>query len=180
MVIGSASVSVRAQQPEKTEKQTLVMKFRKLTGADHVNLGINVSFEDIKNDLVGSVDGDKDLTDAQKQDLRKLAIEAYDRLDAQLKAFMNDQTEITKVSEVAVFQVYDQAFTEVELQELIAFYSTPTGQKAVQFLPTLSAQVQKSFQSMLIPKVQEFITPRIKAESEKLKQRIQEAKTKKT
>lgn len=179
ILIGSAVSAVQAQEPGTTEKKDLVMKFRKLTGADNVNLGINVSFEDIRNDLVGSVDADKELTDSQKQELRKSALEAYERLDKQLKEFLNDRPKITAISEIAVFQVYDQAFTEAELRELIVFYSTATGQKALKFLPTLSAQVQQSFQSMLIPKVQEFITPKIKAEGEQLKQKIQETKTKK-
>jgi hypothetical protein len=179
ILIASAVTSVKAQELGTTEKKDLVMKFRKLTGADNVNLGINVSFEDIKSDLVGSVDTDKELTDSQKQELRKSAVEAYDRLDKQLKDFLNDRPKITAISETAVYQVYDQAFTEAELRELIAFYSTATGQKALKFLPTLSAQVQQSFQSMLLPKVQEFITPRIKAEGEQLRQKIQETKTKK-
>jgi len=171
--------SAFAQQTPQTEKEVLVMKFRKLTGADNVKLGINVSFEDIKNDLIGSVDNDKELTDAQKQELRKSAVDAYDRLDQQLKDFLNDQPKITSISEAAVFQVYDQAFTEAELKELIAFYGTVAGQKALKFLPTLSAQVQQSFQSILLPKVQDFITPKIKAEGEQLKQKIQDAKMKK-
>jgi hypothetical protein len=179
MSFGAAAVSVQAQPPVTTDKQDLVMKFRKLTGADKVNLGINVSFEDIRNDLVGTVDADKDLTEAQKQELRNFAVDAYNRLDQQLKDFLNDQPQIAKVSEAAVFQVYDQAFSEAELRELITFYSTATGQKALQFLPTLSAQVQKAFQSMLLPKVQEFITPKVKAAGEQLKQKIQETKTKK-
>jgi len=172
-------LSANAQQPETLEKQELVTKFRKLTGADKVNLGFNVSFEDIKNDLIGTVETDKDLTDSQKLELRKSAIDAYNRLDQELKDFLNDRPKITAISETAVFQVYDQAFTEAELRELIAFYSTATGQKALKFLPTLSAQVQNSFQAMLLPKVQEFISPKIKAESDQLKQKIQEAKAKK-
>src|SRR5688572_6920157 len=175
----ATAVSVHSQQPAPTEKQSLITKFRQLTGADRVNLGINVSFEDIRNNLIGAVDGDKDLTDAQKQELRKSAIEAYDRLDKQLKTFLNDTATITLISEGAVFQVYDQAFNEAELKELITFYSSPTGQKALKFLPNLSVQVQKAFQSILLPKVQEFITPKIKAEEEQLKQNIKDAKTKK-
>ena len=96
-----------------------------------------------------------------------------------MKEFLNDQSKITPISENAIFRVYDQAFSEAELRELIAFYSTTTGQKALQFLPTLSAQVQKSFQSTLLPKIQEFITPKIKAETDQLNQEIQQSKTKK-
>lgn len=177
-IIG-AVLPVNAQQPATGEKQDLVTKFRKLTGADVVNLGINVSFEDIKNDLVGTVDVDNELTDSQKVELRKSALEAYDRLDKQLKDFLNDRPKITAISESIVFQIYDQAFTEAELRELVAFYGTPTGQKAARFLPTLSAQVQKAFQSVLRPKIQEFIAPKIKAEGDQLKQKIQETKAKK-
>lgn len=171
--------SVQAQQPEPSQKQLLITKFRQLTGADHVKLGMNVSFEEVKTDLVGTVDGDKELTDTQKQELRKSALEAYDRLDKQLKAFLNDTSLITPLSEGAVFQVYDQAFNETELKELVTFYSTQTGQKALQFLPTLSAQVQKVFQSALLPKLQEFISPKITAEGDQLKQKVENAKARK-
>ena len=170
-------ISAAAQQPAMTEKQNLVTKFRKLTGANNVNLEINVSFEDVKKDLIGTVDNDMELTDAQKQELKKSAIEAYDRLDKQLKEFLADRPMTTTISENAIYQVYDQTFSESELRELIAFYNTALGQKALQFLRTLSTQVQKSFQSLLFPKIQEFITPKIKTEGDQLKQKIQEAKT---
>jgi hypothetical protein len=179
IILVAAGMAAHAQQPVMSEKETLVMKFRKLTGADNVNLKINVSFDDTKAELVAMVDDDKELTDAQKPDLRKAAVEAYDRLDNQLKAFLNDRPQISRLSEIAVFKVYDQAFSEAELRELIAFYSTASGQKALKFLPTLSTQVQNEFQSMLIPKLQEFITPKSTAESDQLKQKIQETKMKK-
>ena len=179
IILVALGMAAHAQQPVMSEKETLVMKFRKLTGADNVNLKINVSFDDTKAELVAMVDDDKELTDAQKPELRKAAVEAYDRLDNQLKAFLTDRPQISRLSEIAVFKVYDQAFSEAELRELIAFYSTASGQKALKFLPTLSTQVQDEFQSMLIPKLQEFITPKSTAESDQLKQKIQETKTKK-
>ena len=172
-------LSAFAQQTAISEKKELVTKFRKLTGADHVNLAINVSFEDIKTDLIATVDNDKELTDGQKQELRKTAIEAYDRMDRQLKDFLNDRPKISMVSENAVYQVYDKSFTESELREMIAFFTTATGQKALPFLRTLSEEFQTTFQSMLLPQVQDFISPKIKAEGEQLRQKIQEAKAKK-
>jgi uncharacterized protein len=174
-VVLIAAGSTLAQQPTPTEKHDLILKFRKLTGADNVQGKINVSFESIRKDLVAIVDDDKVLTDSQKQELRKSAIEAYDRLDKQLKDFLTEGS--WKVSEDAIFKVYDQAFSEVELRELIAFYSTNTGQKALKFLPSLSAQVQQTMQAALLPMVQEFISPKIKAENAALKQRIEKAKT---
>lgn len=171
---------VFAQQVISPEKQAVITKFRRLTGSDHVNMNIAVSFDDIRNDLVASVENEMDLTATQKVELRKEALDAFGRLDGQLRAFLNDTTKITPLSEAAITDLYDQAFTVSELNELIAFYSTPTGQKAASFLPTLSAQAQKAFQARLLPMVQEFITPKIKAESDQLKQKIRDAKLKKT
>ena len=42
-----------------------------------------------------------------------------------------------------VTRIYMEAFTEVELRELIAFYKTPTGRKAIATLPSLT---EKSMQ----------------------------------
>ncbi len=42
--------------------------------------------------------------------------------------------------EPKVTELYAQAFTAEEMQELIAFYSTPTGRKSVEKLPELMAK----------------------------------------
>src|SRR5688572_21953869 len=102
IIFVTAVMPSQAQQPVMGEKETLVLKFRKLTGADNVNLGINVSFEDTKGELIATVEGDKELTDAQKQELKKSATDAYDRLDSQLKSFLNEKPKITKLAEGAV------------------------------------------------------------------------------
>jgi uncharacterized protein len=170
------SVTASGQQTVQTEKEKLVLKFRQLTGADHVNLRLDISFEDTREELLGLVNGDANLTDSQKVELRKAAIAAYERLDSQLKRFINDQPRMTKLAEEAVFSVYDKAFSEAELSEIIAFYSSTTGQKALAFLPTISAQVQTVYQAILIAQIQQFIVPQIRSESDGLKKLIQEAK----
>jgi hypothetical protein len=76
--------------------------------------------------------------------------------------------------------VYDRSFTENELQELIAFYRTPTGQKAAVFLPSVSSLVQKVFGEAIGPKLQSIIQPIIQAETEQLKQKVKDAKAKKS
>lgn len=170
------SVTASGQQTVPTEKEKLVLKFRQLTGADQVNLRLDISFEDTREELLGLVNGDANLTDSQKVELRKAAIAAYERLDSQLKGFINDQPRMTKLAEEAVFSVYDKAFSEAELSELIEFYSSTTGQKALAFLPTISAQVQTAYQAILISQIQQSIVPQIKTESDGLKKLIQETK----
>ncbi len=44
----SISISVFAQ-PTLTKKQALILEFRRLTGADRVNMNINLSTEDVRD-----------------------------------------------------------------------------------------------------------------------------------
>ncbi len=77
-----------AQQPTLTKKQSLILDFRRLTGADRVNMNINVSTEDVRDSLAAIVEKDPELTDAQKQELRKSVTDAYAPIEKLAKDFL--------------------------------------------------------------------------------------------
>ncbi|NQD94485.1 DUF2059 domain-containing protein [Pseudomonas sp. CrR25] len=57
-------------------------------------------------------------------------------------------------------KLYTSNFSEQELQELIAFYQSPLGQKVLQKMPTLTAQSAQLTQSKLeaaVPKVNKLL-----------------------
>jgi hypothetical protein len=172
------SVSTFAQNATVENKKSLISQFRKLTGADKVNLSLNVS-TDIREDFNSLVAQEKDLTDAQKQELTKAINEANERIDKTAKSFLSDQQTITKLSEEVIFQIYDKTFTENELKELIAFYQTPTGQKAAAFLPTLSKQVEKAFTDSAVAQLRAIVSPKIEAEHRQFQQKLKDLKNKK-
>ena len=89
-----------------------------------------------------------------------------------------DKAQIMELSEQVIYQIYDRAFTESELNELVTFYRTATGKKAAGFLRGLSSQVQKEFGEVIQVKLNNVLQPAIQIEIEKLKQRIKEAKAK--
>jgi hypothetical protein len=180
MITLFGSVSSFAQQATSTDKKSLIWEFRKLTGADKVNVGVNFSISDVQETLLSLVEQEKEITDAQKIELKKSATKAGERLDKEVKTFFTDQSKITPISEEVIYQIYDKAFTETELRELIAFYRTSTGQKALVFLPSLSSQVQKAFGEAVVPLLQSFIQPKIQTETEQLKQKLKDAKVKKS
>ncbi|MBA2619724.1 MAG: DUF2059 domain-containing protein [Acidobacteria bacterium] len=159
-------------------KKSLISQFRKLTGADTVNLSVNVS-TDIREDFNLLVAQEKDLTYAQKQELTKSINEANERIDKAAKSFLSDQKTMTKLAEEVIFQIYDKTFTENELRELIAFYQTPTGQKAAAFLPTLSKQVEKAFGDAAIAQLRAIVSPKIEAEQVQFQQKLKDLKNKK-
>ena len=168
--------SISVANAQSADKHDLITEFRKLTGADNVNGSINFSSDGIREILWAIVAEDKDLTDAQKQNLRKPVDEATARVDKTIRGFLNDQTQIAKLSEEVIFRIYDTTFTEAELKELIAFYRTPTGQKAAVFLPSLSNRVQSEFGPVIQQRVQELMQPKLQTEIGQLKQRIKDLK----
>ncbi len=172
------SVSTFAQNATVENKKSLISQFRKLTGADKVNLSLNVS-TDIREDFNSLVAQEKDLTDAQKQELIKSINEANERIDKTAKGFLSDQQTITKLSEEVIFQTYDKTFTENELKELIAFYQTPTGQKAAAFLPGLSKQVEQAFSQSAVARLRVIVSPKIEAEQAQFQQKLKDLKNKK-
>ncbi len=180
MIVVCGGVSSFAQQPAPTDKKSLILEFRKVTGADKVNLRLNFSITDVQANLLALVEQDKEITDAQKTELKKSAKEAGERLDNEVKAFFVDPSKTAPVAEEIIYQIYDKTFTEVELRELIAFYRTPTGQKALVFLPGLSNQFQQAFAQAVVPMIQNLIQPKIQAETEQLKEKLKDAKAKKS
>ncbi|MGI8711416.1 MAG: DUF2059 domain-containing protein [Acidimicrobiales bacterium] len=172
------SVSTFAQTVTVENKKSLISQFRKLTGADTVNLSVNVS-TDIREDFNLLVAQEKDLTYAQKQELTKSINEANERIDKAAKSFLSDQKTMTKLAEEVIFQIYDKTFTENELRELIAFYQTPTGQKAAAFLPTLSKQVEKAFGDAAIAQLRAIVSPKNEAEQVQFQQKLKDLKNKK-
>ena len=173
VVFFGASAVARAQA---SDKRDLITEFRKLTGANNVTGSINFSSDGIREILSAVVAEDKELTDAQRQSLRKPIDEATARVDKTAREFLNDTMQIAKLEEDVIFRIYDTSFTDTELKELIAFYRTPTGQKAAAFLPSLSSRVQTEFGPVIQQKLQTLIQPMLQTETEQLKQRIKDIK----
>jgi hypothetical protein len=174
-----ASVSSFAQQPISNEKKSLISEFRELTGANSVDGSINFPPDSIRQVFTSIIEQDTELSENQRVELRKSADEATARIYKMAQDAVADKAQIMDLSEQVIVQIYDKAFTESELNELITFYRTPIGKKAIGFLRGLSSQVQKEFGEVIQVRLNNVLQPAIKIEVEKLKQRIKEAKAKK-
>lgn len=175
LVIFSA-VSSRAQQAEPSEKEALILEFRNLTGAQKVDISVNYSIEGVKGTLAGIVEDDKELTDEQKAELGQSVSEASGRIENLAREFFADEAAIAKISELAIFKVYDENFSDAELREMILFFRTPTGKKAAAFLPNVTSQVEKLVQQDIVAKLKELIEPQYQIETEKLEKKVKETK----
>ena len=63
------------------------------------------------------------------------------------------QIDLTAIREQAYFPLYDRYFEESELKEILAFYRTPTGKKAVSVLPAIVREGMAATQPLLQPQV---------------------------
>ena len=142
VLILCSSIHSFAQQPTSTEKRALISEFRKLTGADTVNGDINFSSDGVRDIFSSVLEQDKETTDTQKVELRKSIAEATARIDKVARDFLADKSQITELSEEVIYQIYEKAFTESELKELIAFYRTnrPEGSSIFTWLIESSAK----------------------------------------
>lgn len=179
LITSAGSVLSFAQQPASTVKKDLISEFRKLTGANNVDGSINFSPDSVQQVFDSIIEQDKELAEEQRVALRKSAAEATARIYKMAQDAVADKAQIIESSEKVIYQIYDKTFTESELNELVTFYRTPTGQKAAGFLRGLSSQVQKEFGEVIQVKLNNVLQPAIQIEIEKLKQRIKEAKAKK-
>ena len=159
-------------------KKALVHEFRKLTGADTVNMNLDITLDGTKKELANMVTSAEGLSLGQRAALEKAVAEAGTRLDAHLKSFMDDRSKFTDLAESAVFEMYDKAFTSEEVRQLIAYYKTDLGQKGLKFLRSQNTEFNSIFQNRIIPVLSDFIKPKIKAESDQLDQMIREAVSK--
>lgn len=179
-IIFGSGTSMQAQQASMSKKETLVQKFRQLTGANNVDLKVGFSTEEILGDLSAIVEKDAELTEAQKQELRGSVKASYAKVEKLGKDFFADQAQITKLIEEVIYKIYDDAFTEAELEELVVAYATPAHQKAVAFLPSLSATVKDAFVEAASTKFQKLLQPAIETETTQLKQTVKNVKATKT
>jgi hypothetical protein len=165
--------SARAQSLDKRE---LIIEFRTLTGAHKVDGSVNFNTASLRAVLWSVVAEDKDLNDAQKQNLAKYVDDATARVEKKLREFLNDQTQMAKLSEEVIFRIYDSTFNENELKEIIAFYRTSTGRKANEFLRGLSSRVQAEMAPLLQKEVQRILDPNLEAAKDELREQIKAVK----
>lgn len=170
-IIAFGGMTAFSQDSNVESKRALISEFRRLTGADRVNLTVNVS-TDIRDDLNSLLEEEKEITDEQKQELKKSISDANERVDKAVKDFLTDEKAMTALSEEIIYQIYDKNFTDSELKELITFYQTPVGKKAAAFLPTLSKQVEKAFSDSVVAKLQVLVGPKIQAEITEFKVKL--------
>lgn len=128
-----------------------IMKLLKMTGAETIGLQMGVA---VSNQAI-------DTMARENTDIPQMAVDVIK--DEINKAYAEEMPSLM----AEIVPVYAKHFTPDEVKGLIAFYSTPLGQKSIKEMPTLlneCMQVGKAWGEGLTPKVLPRLEARLKRE----------------
>ena len=144
------------------EKQALIKEYFEITGGrDAVNKSLDAVFANLNNNLPiiisAQIEQDSNLTATQKADLQKSMPEMAARMSKRFQEELNRELDFAKVVEEVNYPLLDKFFTVAELKDLIAFYKSPTGQKAISLQPQIYTEATTRLNAVLIPAMQKVM-----------------------
>ncbi|MBX3292418.1 MAG: hypothetical protein KF881_05920 [Acidobacteria bacterium] len=174
-VISSATAAQDNSEPTKNE---LIQRFAVLTRTNKLDVKIELSFDQVNDEMKALIDEDKELDGQKKADLQEERKKIFDRLVRTAEGELNSDQTLSKLGYETVISTFDKEFSYAELVELIRFYETALGQKAVGFLGTVTDEISKAFRRQLEEKIKAISEPLIDASMKELRERIGEVKKK--
>jgi uncharacterized protein len=114
------------------------------------------------------IDASSSLTPSQKKDAYAKAIQNMSSALDEFGQYMSAGTTYQEFLQRVYYPVYDQYFTESDLNDLVAFYKTPIGRKLISISPQLSATSQKLTFEIIMPRLSEIINRMIQKEMDSI------------
>lgn len=151
------------------EKLALVKEFYEVTGGrekiretiDVMHANIDNSMRMMHGGMSGDEDDDDKLTAAERAERDKKSIDNALRISRRIRADLDRELDMAAVIEEITFQLIDKYFTAADLKDLIAFYRTPTGRKALMLQPQIAAEAGQLTNAALAPVLQRVIKKNI-------------------
>ena len=91
------------------------------------------------------------------QGSRERLMEKRMRFSERLRELFSEQFGIQELIDKVYIPLYDKYFTENELNDLLSFYRSPTGEKTLEVTPRLFQESMEKSQRILAPKIDEIV-----------------------
>ena len=139
------------------EKRELIRELLEASGGaistEEVTAMLLTQFEQVLGTWIEQlVADDPTLAPDDKQAMRE-HLGDFDWFSKTFSARFPERIDLIAIREQAYFPLYDRYFEESELREILAFYRTPTGKKAVSVLPAIVQEGMVVSQPLLQPQV---------------------------
>lgn len=166
--------SAQAQTATPTKKQELLKEL--ITAVDAGNMATKVmdsmlsemhkQYPIMINQMA---DADTTLTADQRKKMKESVNESYERFSKVFEERLKQKIDLNKFMEDITYSLYDKFFTEDEIKDLIAFYKTSTGKKALSVLPQLSTESLQIVNEKLTPTLITIVTEILTEEEKRIK-----------
>jgi uncharacterized protein len=156
------------------EKRALIKELLELTKSkEDVEGRLKATFDQMERGMLDMIrqeisrtEGFKELTPKQQEELQvKFSGDAV-RMSKRLRELLGQKLDLRQFLEDLAYEFYPKYFTENELRDLISFYKSATGKKAIEVMPNLFKETLEKTNQVLMPKILE-ITDQLMTEESK-------------
>jgi len=117
--------------------------------------------------MLAQVLGDSmELKGKPRAEFERALIESSERVNARIKELLPQRIKWAETMEEIFYPIYDKHFTEQELKDLLAFYTSPTGKKAIQVMPDLLKESMEKAAELMNPRLMQLINQVLEEEKQ--------------
>lgn len=91
-----------------------------------------------------------DLSEENRQ-LLLARLEDFDAFAERFQALFVERLNFSTIMETVYPPVYDKYFSEEELRQMVAFYRTPVGRKAIEVMPSVMQEAGRAIEDAVLP-----------------------------
>lgn len=140
-------------------KRTLIKELLKITGSGK-NAGqmIDGIVRSELPKLVSAVLKNAPFLDSDRPEIQNQFKEIVSRMAVKYRDRVIKEIDTNQLIEQVSYLVYDKYFTETELRDIISFYTSSTGKKAIAMMPQIFDDSSRLATEILIPKMSRIMT----------------------
>ncbi len=144
-----------------TQKRELIRELIELSGGvistDEVNQMLLAQFEKVYGTMIEQLVADDPTLSADEKQAMRQRLGDFDWFSQVFSARFAARVDLDGIREQAYFPLYDHYFQESELKEILAFYRTPAGRKAVLVMPLIIQEGMEAARPQFQPQVMALV-----------------------
>jgi hypothetical protein len=164
LLIISTLQSANAAEPKQdqiaTEKQTVIKEVLEASRATrNAQLGYDVviaqAVKGMNTALELKIDQDPKLSPEEKTQAKSALVSQLDKRMARFKQLSSEKINLPQLVTDIYLKLYDKYFTQQELQVMLDFYKSSTGQHVLDVFPQLTGEATQMVNAVAIPRIRE-------------------------
>jgi uncharacterized protein len=164
----AALVSASAQTDMPAEKRALIRELLALMGgatvAEQITQIFLGQFQQNYTTMMQTLVAQRQDISAEERRRLLARLDSFEHFSRQFRAKFPQQLNVSEILDTVYSPLYDKYFNEQELKELIAFYRTPAGRKAIAVLPALMQEGMQGTAQQVGPRVMRLVQEIIEEE----------------